>query len=178
MGHPFAFLIDTLFHLYTVALLLRFLLQLVRANFYNPFSRALVQITDPVLRPLRRVIPGVGGIDLAAILAMVFVKMIGIWLVLLTTGTPYTPVALLAATVYQLLDLVLLTYIVTIVVQALISWINPGVHNPVMSLLHQLNEPLLRPARRVIPPLGGLDLSPLFVLIALQFCRLLLPRLF
>ncbi len=178
MTHPIAFLIDTLFHLYTVALLLRFLLQVVRANFYNPFSRALVQLTDPVLQPLRRVIPGVGGIDVAAIVAMVLVKLIGIWLVLLVSGMPYTPVALLAATVYQLVDLVLLTYIVTIVIQALISWINPGVHNPVMSLLHQLNAPLLRPARRIIPPFGGLDLSPLFVLIALQFCRLLLQRLF
>lgn len=178
MTDPFAYLIDTLFHLYTVALLLRFLLQLVRANFYNPFSRALVQITNPVLLPLRRVIPGVGGIDLAAIAAMVLVKLIGIWLVLLVTGTPYTPVALLGATVYQLVDLVLLTYMITIVIQALISWINPGAHNPVMSLLYQLNAPLLRPARRIIPPLGGLDLSPLFVLIALQFCRLLLPRLF
>lgn len=178
MTHPLAFLIDTLFHLYTVALLLRFLLQLVRANFYNPFSRALVQITDPVLQPLRRVIPGFGGIDFAAIVALVLVKLIGIWLVLLVTGVPYTPPALLAATVYQLIDLVLFTYIVTIVIQAIVSWINPGVHNPAVSLLHQLNAPLMRPVRRFIPPLGGLDLSPLFVLIALQFCRLLLTRLF
>ena len=178
MAHPFAFLIDTLFHLYAVALLLRFLLQLVRANFYNPFSRALVQITDPVLQPLRRVIPGVGGIDLAAIVAMLLVKLIGVWLVFLVTGTPYTPPALFAATVYQLVDLVLFTYIVTIVIQAIASWLNPGVHNPAVSLLHQLNAPLLRPARRIIPPLGGLDLSPLFVLIVLQFFRLLLTRLF
>lgn len=178
MAHPFAFLIDTVFQLYTVALLLRFLLQTVRANFYNPVSRALVQVTDPVLQPLRRLVPGVGGIDVASLVAMVLVKLLGIWLVFLIAGVEVTAHALFAATVYQLVDLVLLTYIVTIVLQAVVSWINPGVHNPAIALLHQLNAPLLGLARRFTPPLGGLDLSPLLVLIALQFSRLLLRQLF
>lgn len=172
--NPFAFLVDTLFHLYTLALLLRFLLQLVRADFYNPVSQALVAITAPVLKPLRRVIPGVGGVDVAAIVAMVAVKGTGLWLVVLIAGVPWSFGALALSTLYQLVDLALLTFIFTIIVQAIISWVNPGSWNPVTALLHQLNEPLLRPARRLSPPLGGLDLSPLFVLIALQFCRMLL----
>jgi YggT family protein len=85
-GNPFAFLVDTLFHLYTLALLLRFLLQLVRADFRNPLSQALVKVTNPVLLPLRRVIPGVGGIDIASIIAMLLVKGLGIWLAALVSG--------------------------------------------------------------------------------------------
>lgn len=172
--NPLAFLVDTLVNLYVLALLLRFLLQLVRANFYNPISQALVRITNPVLVPLRRVVPGIGGIDLSALVAMVLLKWAGLWLVFLISGAPATALGLLVAVVYQLLDLVLLTFVVTIIIQVVISWINPGAHNPATSLLHQLNAPLLRPARRMLPPLGGLDLSPLFVLIALQFGRLLL----
>lgn len=178
MAHPLAFLVDTVASLYTAALLLRFLLQLVRANFYNPVSRALVQITDPVLRPLRRVVPGVGGVDVAALVAMFVVTFVGVWLVARIAGVSAGVPALMAAAAYQLLDLVLLTFIVTIVIQALMSWVNPGVHSPVGSLLHQLNAPILRPARRFLPPVGGLDLSPLIVLIALQFMRLLLRQLF
>lgn len=172
--NPFAFLVDTLIHLYTLALMLRFLLQLVRADFYNPVSQALVTITGPVLKPLRRVIPGIGGVDLAAVVAMILIKGLGLWLVVLIAGVPWTYGGLVLETLYQLVDLALLTFIFTIVVQAVISWVNPGAWNPVTALLHQLNAPLLRPARRLAPPLGGLDLSPLFVLIALQFCRMLL----
>ena len=178
MANPFAYLVETLFDLYTAALLLRFLLQLVRANFYNPVSRALVQLTDPALQPLRRLVPGVGGVDVASLVAMVLVQLAGTWLMFVIIGQDATAPALLAMTVYQLVDLVLLTYLVTIVIQALVSWVNPGVHSPAMSLLHQLNAPLLRVAQRVTPPLGGLDLSPLLVLIALQFSRLLLRQLF
>jgi YggT family protein len=167
-------LVDTVFHLYVLALMLRFLLQAVRADFHNPVSQALVVITGPVLKPLRRVIPGIGGIDIATILAMVIIKGTGLWLVCLIAGVPWTFGTLAILTLYQLVDLLLLIFIFTIIVQAIISWVNPGAWNPVTALLHQLNAPLLRPARKLSPPLGGLDLSPLFVLIALQFCRMLL----
>ena len=104
MGNPFAYLVDTLFGLYTVALLLRFLLQLVRANFYNPVSRALVQITDPLLQPLRRFVPGAGGVDVASLVAMVLVQLAGTWLVFLLVGEEVTAPKLLSLTVYQLVD--------------------------------------------------------------------------
>lgn len=172
--NPFVFLVDTLFHLYAMALLLRFLLQTVRANFYNPISQALVTITNPVLVPLRRVIPGFRGVDIACIVAMLVIKMLGLWLVLLIEGRTAGPGTLIWVSVYQLLDLTLLTFIVTILIQAVISWVNPGVHSPATALLSQLTAPLLNPARRVIPPMGGLDLSPLFVLITLQFLRIAL----
>ncbi len=172
--NPFAFLVDTLVHLYVLALLLRFLLQLVRADFYNPVSQALVMITAPVLKPLRRLIPGYGGVDFAAAVAMLAIKGLGLWLVAVIAGIGVSFTGLAVLTLYQLVDLTLLTFIFTIIVQAIISWVNPGSWNPVTAMLHQLNAPLLRPARRLAPPLGGLDLSPLFVLIALQFCRMLL----
>lgn len=173
-GNPLAFLIDTVIHLYIVALLLRFLLQAVRANFYNPVSQLLVRVTDPVLRPLRRVVPGVGRIDVAAIVAMLVIQMLGLWLVLLVTGRSTSPGWLLAMSAYNLLDLVLLTLIITIVVQTIMSWVSPGAGHPAASLLRQVNEPVLGPFRRMLPSAGGLDLSPLFALIALQFLRLLL----
>lgn len=177
-GNPFAFLVDTLFHLYALALLLRFLLQAVRASFHNPLSQALVKVTDPVLRPLRRVIPGFGGIDFAALLALVVVKGAGLWLAVLIAGVTLPLATLAMLTMYQLLDLVLLVFIVTIIVQVVIGWLNPGAWNPVIVLLHQLNAPLLARARRLSPPVAGLDLSPLFVLIGLQFLRLLLRWVF
>lgn len=173
-GNPLAFLIGTVVHLYLVALLLRFLLQAVRANFYNPVSQLLVRVTDPVLRPLRRVIPGIGGIDVAALVAMLAIQMVGLWLVLLVIGRSASPGWLLAIAVYELLDLALLTLIITIVVQAIISWVSPGAGHPAASLLRQVNEPVLAPFRRLLPTAGGLDLSPLIALIALQFLRLLL----
>ncbi|MCA1799086.1 MAG: YggT family protein [Xanthomonadaceae bacterium] len=173
-GNPLAFLIETVVHLYLVALLLRFLLQAVRANFYNPVSHMLVRVTDPVLRPLRRVVPGVGGIDVAALVAMFAIQMLGLWLVLLIVGRSVSLGWLMALSLYNLIDLALLTLIVTIVVQAIISWVSPGAGHPAASLLRQVNEPVLGPFRRMLPMAGGLDLSPLFALIALQFLRLLL----
>lgn len=176
--NPLAYLVETVFQLFTLALLLRFLLQLVRANFYNPVSQALVQITDPVLRPLRRVVPGIGGVDVAAIVAMIAVQMLGVWAVAAIGDVGVSAGWLFIAAVYRVIDLALLTLIITIVIQAVVSWINPGAANPAVSLLRQLNAPVLRPFRRVLPPLGGLDLSPVFALIALQFMRLMLRWLF
>lgn len=172
--NPLVFLIDTLFSLYAFAFLLRFLLQLVRADFHNPISQGLVMVTSPVLKPLRRVIPGLRGIDLACLLAMFAVKLLGLALAGLAAGRIFPVSALLLNTAYDLVDLALLTFFITIIIQVILSWVNPHAHNPITALLHQLNAPLLRPVRRLVPPLGGLDLSPLFVLIGIQFLRMTL----
>lgn len=173
-GNPFAFLVDTLFQLYAMALLLRLLLQWVRAGFANPLAQALVKITNPVLVPLRRILPGIGGVDVAAIVAILLVKAAGIWLAAAVAGAILPLPGLLLATAWQVVDMVLVLFMVTIFVEVILSWVSPGHYNPVSALLHQLNAPLLRPARRLLPPMGGLDLSPLFILIALQFLRMTL----
>lgn len=173
-GNPFAYLVDTLFHLYAMALLLRLLLQLVRAGFGNPLARALVTITNPVLVPLRRVLPGIGGVDVATVVAILMIKGAGIWIAAAIAGSVLPVPVLLLATAWRVLDMVLVLFMVTIVVEVILSWVSPGHYNPTSALLAQLNAPLLRPVRRLLPPLGGLDLSPLFVLIALQFLRMTL----
>jgi len=178
MGNPYvndagSFLIHTLFGMYILAVMLRFLLQWVRADFYNPVSQFLVRVTAPALRPLRRVIPGYGGIDLAAITLMLGLKLVEWWLILQFRPVSATLGGLFFLSVADLLSLALNIFLVSILVQVVLSWLSPGGHNPVTNLLYRLNEPLLGPARRLLPPVSGLDLSPILVLVLLQLLKLL-----
>lgn len=160
------FLVQIVFGLYILAVLLRLLFQIVRADFYNPLAQFVVALTNPVLRPLRRLIPGLFGVDVASIVLLLLLQMLELYVVSLLIGRPVVVSALLYAAMVELLMTTLYVFIVAIVVRALLSWIVPyGAHqNPAMSLLLSLTEPLLRPARRHLPPIGGLDLSPLVVL--------------
>lgn len=172
MGAPLVraalFLIDTLFWLYMLAVLLRFLFQLVRADFYNPFSQALVKITNSALLPLRRMIPGLYGFDLAAVVLLVVVGCAKNYLELAIIGLSPRIVGLLVYSIAELLQATLYVFIVSIFVRVILSWVVPyGHQNPVMGLLRSLTEPLMRPARRLIPPLGGLDVSPIGAFILL-----------
>ncbi|MCW8919029.1 MAG: YggT family protein [Gammaproteobacteria bacterium] len=171
--HPLEFLINTLFGLYILVVMVRFLLQWVRADFYNPVSQFIVRVTTPALRPLRRVIPGWGGIDFAAVVLMLLLQLLSLTLILLLRGQGVPLLTLLFWSLAELVTLAINIYIGAILIQAIISWINPGTYNPVISLLHALTTPLLRPARRLLPPISGLDLSPLLVLIALQLLKML-----
>jgi YggT family protein len=172
MGAPLVraalFLIDTLFWLYMLAVLLRFLFQLVRADFYNPFSQALVKITNPALLPLRRMIPGLYGFDLAAVVLLLIVGCAKNYLELAIIGLSPRIIGLLVYSIAELLQATLYVFIVSIFVRVILSWVVPyGYQNPVMGLLRSLTEPLMRPARRLIPPLGGLDVSPIGAFILL-----------
>ncbi len=177
--NPLEFLIQTVVGLYILCVMLRFLLQWVRADFYNPITQFLVKVTNPPLRPLRRVIPGWAGIDLASVVLMLALQM-GAWLlIMLLHGALPSIWALLIRSIADLLSLLLYVYFWSVIVQALLSWVAPGPHNPIMELLYALNQPLLRPAQRLLPPIGGLDLSPLIVLIVLQLARMIiLPPLY
>jgi YggT family protein len=153
--------------------MLRFLLQWTRANFYNPVSQFIVKATQPPLRPLRKIIPGFGGVDLAAAVLMFALKFTELWLVTGLLGITPQVGGLAILTIAELLGLLVNVFIVSILIQVIISWVNPGMSNPVMGLLHSLNEPLLAPARRVIPPISGFDLSPIAVFIFLQLVSIL-----
>lgn len=172
-GNAATFLISTVFGLYLLAVMLRFLFQVTRADFYNPFSQFIVRITNPFLLPLRRVVPGVAGIDLASIVLLVILQMIELWLIYWISGYSPNVVGLLVLSIGKLLSLAFSVFFFTILIQVIISWVNPGAYNPITSLLYSLNEPLLAPARRLIPPISGLDLSPLVVIIALQLASYL-----
>ena len=173
VGNAATFLIHTLFGLYILLVMLRFLLQWARADFYNPVSQFIVKATQPPLTPLRKFIPGFGGLDTAALVFMVILKIVELWLVTGLLGMSPQIGGLALLSVAELLSLLINVFIFSILIQVIISWVNPGMYNPVMGLLHSLTEPLLGPARRVIPPISGLDLSPIIVIVVLQLASML-----
>ena len=172
--NPLEFLISTLFSLYIMAVMLRFLLGLVRADFYNPVSQFLVRITNPLLIPLRKVVPSIGKFDSAAMLLMIVLQLAAITLILLLRGEGISSAVLVIITIATLVSLLINVYMFAIIVEVIISWMNPGSYNPVSSLLHSLTSPLLRPIRHLVPPIAGIDLSPLFAIIGLQVLRMLI----
>ena len=174
IGNAGTFLVETLFGLYILIVMLRLLLQWVRADFYNPLSQFIVKATGPVLAPMRGMLPTIGGIDLACVLLLVVLQLGELWLVTGILGQRATVSALLVFSVAELLQLAIYVFLFSILIQVIMSWINPGSYNPVLSLLYSLNEPLLTPARRLVPPIGGLDLSPIVVMVALQLAAILL----
>lgn len=169
------FLIEVIFGLYILAVLLRYLLARVRADFYNPLSQFIVKVTNPPIKPLRRIIPGYFGIDWPSIILLVLVQGLEIILIaLITTGGIPAPMGLAVLIAGHLLKTIIYVYIFIIIVQVVISWVNPGAYNPITVLMYQLSEPILKPARRLIPPAGGFDWSPLIVMIALNLMIILL----
>ncbi len=169
------FLVKTLFGLYIFAVLLRFLLQMVRADFYNPICQILVKVTNPALRPLRRIVPGFLGIDMAAVVLLLLLKTVELLIIQQLSGFSGDVAGLVVLGIAQLVKLVLDLFFFSILIQVILSWVNPGTsYNPGIALLHTLNEPLMRPARRILPPMSGLDLSPLLVIIVLQLLTMLL----
>lgn len=176
-ANPLEFIISTLFSLYILAVLLRFLLGVVRADFYNPISQFLVRITNPLLIPLRKVIPGFGKVDVAAIVLMLVLQVIMLLIIVALRGSGVAVLPLLAHAAGGLIMLTINIFLVAIIVQVIISWINPGSYNPVNALLDSLTAPVLRPVQRIMPPLSGIDLSPLFALIVLQVLKMLIQPL-
>jgi YggT family protein len=169
------YVLDALFTLVLVAFLLRVILPLVDAGFRNPIGEAVLKVTDPLVLPLRRLFKPVGRIDVAAVVALVLVQLLATVLLLGLggVGALALPVVVLHA-LRSLLDLTLQFFTVCLLIYVVLSWVAPDVRNPAVQLLARVCEPVLRPVRRVLPPLGGLDLSPLLVLIALQALRIAL----
>jgi YggT family protein len=169
------FLLETLLKLAMLAVLLRLLLQWSRADFRNPLARSILQLTNPIIVPLRRVLPSIRRIDTASFLAVVVFAALEVAVAWLLSGSGPPPALLwVRLAVFEILRTVLWTYFFAIFVYALLSMIAPGVYSPAQSLLVSLCEPVLRPFRRLIPPLGGLDLSPLWAGIVIQMLLILL----
>ena len=167
------FLVRTLFDLYMIVVMLRFLLQLVRADFYNPISQFVIRATQAPLRPLRQVLPSVRGIDPASLALLL---ILGVLKLVLMTGVrgdmlPFATMLILA--VADVARLMLNVFFWAIVIRIVMSWVNPGGRNPVNNLVGSLSDPLLERARRILPPMSGFDLSPIPVLIVLQLAQIL-----
>jgi len=169
--NPFAFLIDILFQLYATALLIRLLLQWVRADFYNPISQFIVKITDPVVKPLRRIIPGFGGIDVATLVLAVLVIALKFILLSLFQSQTLNPIAIAILTLDATISLCISIFLYAIIIQAILSWVNPDPYNPASSLLNSLTFPILKHFRKLIPPISGMDISPIFAIITLMFVQ-------
>lgn len=173
IGSASIYLISTLFSFYLGLVMIRFLLQLVRADFHNPLSQFIVKVTNPPLRPLRRIIPGISGIDAASLVLLLGLQALMLWLLHLATGRAIHVGGLLLLSLAELISLLLTIYLIAIIAQAILSWVGPQTYNPFSSLLHSLTEPILRPARRLLPPISGIDLSPILVIIFLQLMKIL-----
>ncbi|MGH8456446.1 MAG: YggT family protein [Stenotrophobium sp.] len=169
------FLVTTLFDLLLWAFLLRILLQWVRADFYNPISQLIWQVTRYPADWLRGVIPRFRNLDMAGLLVLIVLAMIYVYILSSMLGFAVGSVALFYFALLKLAVLVANLYTFTLFIQAILSWVGPGVNNPASNVLWSLNEPLLRPVRRIIPPMAGLDLSPLAVMLLLQVLSRLIP---
>ncbi len=168
------FLVDLLFGLYIIAVMLRFFLQIVRADFYNPLCQAIVTVTNPPLRPMRRYIPAVGNIDSASILLMLSLQLLSAFLVFLLLGYSPNIAGLLVSAIAELISKAIYLFMIAIFVQIVLSWVAPGTYNPVVGVIDSITTPLLRPAQRLLPPMGGLDLSPMLVIVGLTLGLMLI----
>ncbi|KAA9129556.1 YggT family protein [Marinihelvus fidelis] len=168
------YLVSTLIDLYITAVMLRLLLQWVRADFYNPVCQFLVKLTNPLLVPLRRVIPAIGQLDTASVVLMLALELVSVSLVVwLAPGTAsWEMVAILA--IKKLLATLLWTYFFLVIIMVILSWVGARARHPAIPLVFQLTDPVLRPIRRLVPAIAGFDLSPLFALIGIRALLLLL----
>ncbi|GLS27056.1 YggT family protein [Marinibactrum halimedae] len=167
--------IQTLASLFLFIIVIRFLLQLVRADFYNPISQGVVKATNPVLIPLRRIIPGLFGIDLAAIVLAILVSVVAVELNALAIGFGMiNPATVLVWSIIGLISLISTIFFWGLIIMIISSFIAPMSNHPALSLLRQLLEPIMAPFRKLIPPMGGFDLSPILVFLVINVVNVLI----
>jgi YggT family protein len=178
LSEPMAFLVSTLIGIYILLLMLRLLLQWARADFYNPISQALVKVTSPVLVPLRRVVPPLGPIDTASVLAMLGLQLLSLWLATAMRGQNWSGSALAVFSVWELINLMLNIFLVCIIVRVIMSWVGSTSHHPALLLIDQLADKLTAPLQRYAVMGGGIDFSPAIVMLGIFFLKMLLQPIF
>ncbi len=183
---PLTLIVTTLFDLYVMLVLLRFMLQMFRGDFYNPVSQFIVKVTSPPLKYLRRGVPSIAGQDSSAIVLcllltlvkFVLLRLLDIEVVHINSTAAYIgSVSYLGLLIYSVADLISLflsIFLIAILIQVILSWVNPGNYNPVIGLVNTLATPALRPIQKLIPPIGGLDISPMFAMLAIVVMKMLL----
>lgn len=165
------FVIQTLGSLYLLVVLLRFILQLVRANFYNPICQFTVKATQPLLKPMRRVIPSVFGLDMSSLVLAILVQMLVFAVVLSLSYIPFNVLGLFFWAVIGVLALFLKVFFFAMIISVILSWVAPGSTSPGAELVNQITEPALAPFRRFLPNLGGLDISPILAFMVIQLIQ-------
>lgn len=169
-------IINTFAGLYLMAVVLRFLLQLVRADFYNPISQFLVKATNPPLIPLRKVIPGWGGVDVASLILALLIQTAAIIIIFLLNGVqPFSFIGTLVLwSILSIIGLLLKIFFWGFIIIIIASWVAPGSYNPALILLNQILEPVTKPIRKLMPDMGGIDISPIFVLLIIHILEIAL----
>ena len=173
--NAFTFLITTLFDLYLMVVILRIWLQLARADFYNPFSQFIVKATHPLIAPMRRILPSLGRFDTASFVLALLVVMVKVLLISLIAGGGIDILLFLMFAVVSVIKKAGVLLFWMLLIRAILSWCNQG-YNPIVMVMSQLTEPVLAPIRRIIPPIGGLDLSVMLVIIGMNFLNMLLAQ--
>jgi len=169
------FLVRVLSHLYLLLFLLRFIMQWVQADFYNPLAQFIVRATNPLVVPARRMLPATSSIDLPTLIVLILIEGVATWLLLNIASVSWTWDIFGTYVLLRLVSLTLSLYTWTILVYVILSWVTPGGYHPLMMILAEINQPVLRPIRRVLPPISGLDLSPLLAIILIQAVSLAIP---
>jgi YggT family protein len=171
------YILQTIGSLYLLIVLLRFILQLVRADFYNPVSQFIVRATHPLLKPLRKIIPSLAGLDLASLVLAILLQLLLMAVTLLLLGYGLdNPLQLLVWSIIGVTALFLKVFFFALIISVILSWVAQGSHNPTAMLINQICEPLLSPIRRILPSMGGLDLSPIVAFLLLNLIDMLVIR--
>ena len=169
------FIIETLLSLALFVVLARLLLQLTRADFRNPICQAVVRLTNPLILPLRRILPPIGKVDTASVVAVILIAVVEVAIIFAIRGITFvSPIYWLQSAGLEIAHTLLWTYFYAIILYALLSMVAPGGYSPLQSVLATVCEPVLRPFRRVIPPIAGIDLSPLWACILIQAILILI----
>ncbi len=171
------FIIDTIARLYILVLLLRLILPWAGADFRNPLAQAILKLTSPLVVPVRRIVPPVGKLDTATVLVAYVIQCLVIVVIVMIRGGTPSAVPIMLTAVVELVITTINLFVFAILIRVILSWVAPGTYNPATALITQLTEPVLKPFRRMLPPMGGLDLSPLFAMIILIALTILLGGL-
>lgn len=173
---PITLIVRMLGELYMVIVLLRFILQLSKADYYNPISQAVVRLTSAPLAPLQRIIPKFGRVDFSALIFAILIKAVTLLIVFSLKGSGIDPISLGIFSLIGVLDSVLTLYFWAVMGSVIISWVAPGSYHPGPQLIGQITEPVFKLAQKVVPPIGGLDLSPILIFIVLQLVQSQIAR--
>jgi len=170
--NPFAQILDILIGLYITIILLRFFLQYFRADFYNPLSQFTVKATDPFVKPLRKIIPGFGGLDISSLLLAYLVILIKFFLLAIISGKlNFNITFFLLYSVVDLIQSILRLFMFLILIRVILSWVSPGGFSPVTAVIGQISEPVIAKFRKLLPPMGGFDLAPMVALLLIFFLQ-------
>ena len=170
------YLVDVLFDFYIILVMLRFILQWARADFYNPISQFITTVTNPPLIFLRRLIPGFFGIDLAAIVLLILLAMLKLGLHVLLLGGAPNLLGVFVLAVSEIIKYGLYVMMFTVLARIILSWIAPHNYHPAAKLINQISEPIMAPVRRILPPMAGLDLSPILLFIFINLGLMLVVQ--